>query len=315
MILTFTANASLDRVLFIPEFEPGENNRTESTVDAVGGKGYDTSVVLQGLGVKNRALGFIAGPVGRQLEALLNAYGVDHELIWVEGDTRLAHVLIETRLHRDSHITTNTGYSLAPADVGRALELLQKHLPIAQWLTMSGSIPPGAPEDLYAQLVNAAATAGVKTLVDAYGPPMRAAAAAHPTILKMNRSELAQTFAVRALSLESLAPQVEALRQRLGVENIIITSGGEGILALTGQGAFVARSPAQPAVNAAGAGDAVSGALAWRLSERDEWPQALRWAAAAGAATVLTARTAECHRADADRIFPLTTVQVLTTLT
>jgi fructose-1-phosphate kinase PfkB-like protein len=244
------------------------------------------------------------------VEILLLKYTENWSYHEIAAKLGITHSAVETRLHRDSHITTNTGYTLNPADVARGLERVHAHLPQASWLTMSGSLPPGAPEDLYAQLVNMATAAGVSSLVDGYGAPARAAAAARPTILKMNRSELAQTFGLRAISLDALVRQTELLRRDLGVANIVITGGGEGILALTGEGAYLAKGPAQPAVNAAGAGDAVSGTLAWRLSAGDTWPNALRWAAAAGAATVLTARTAECHRADADRILPLTSVEV-----
>jgi fructose-1-phosphate kinase PfkB-like protein len=90
-----------------------------------------------------------------------------------------------------------------------------------------------------------------------------------------------------------------------------LTLGREGILAITPDHAYLVAAPVQQEVNAAGSGDAVSAALAWRFLLGDDWRDALRWAAAAGAATVLTEGTAECRMADVLRILPETTIQEL----
>ena len=310
MILTVTAHAALDRVLFIPEFMPGGTMRTERAVDAVGGKGFDASVALQGLGADNVALGFVAGPTGQQLVKLLDEYGVHHDLIWVEGDTRLAHVVVETHHHRECHITT-TGYAVTPADVERFVKSYCAWLPSVGWATICGSLPPGAPKDLYARLVDLAHGAGVFVLIDCEGELARSAAAAHPTILKLNRAELAATFGVVAPSLAELVAGVQGLRVEHDLPNVMVTAGSDGILAVTAAGVFLASPPAQRAVNAAGAGDAVSGTIAWRLAVGDGWPEALRWAAAAGAAATLTERTAECRSEDVQRIYAKVAVQAL----
>ena len=55
--------------------------------------------------------------------------------------------------------------------------------------------------------------------------------------------------------------------------------------------------------------DAVSASLAWRLGAGEDWPTALRFAAAASAATVLTAATAESRLEDIQRLLPLAQVE------
>lgn len=311
MILTVTANASLDRVLFIPELIPGANIYTERVMEAVGGKGYDAAVACRGLGADCVALGFVAGLTGRQLVDLLDGYGIHHDLIWMPGDTRIAHVIIESRLHRDSHITTNNGYTLDDAAMAELLTRYRGHLLGVRWVVAAGSLPGGAPPDFYAQITAIAKAAGVPILVDCFGEPMQRAIQAGPTIAKMNRSELARSFGVSAANLVELAPAVRALRDQHGVAGMIITAGGEGILGVTPDGDFLAVAPHQNAVNAAGAGDATSAALAWRLEAGDPWPEALRWAAATGAASTLTERTGECRRADVELLYPLVSVQPL----
>jgi fructose-1-phosphate kinase PfkB-like protein len=131
-------------------------------------------------------------------------------------------------------------------------------------------------------------------------------------VLKTNWDEFAQSFGRAPETLEELAKDADSLVQRFQLPALVVTWGEKGRLAVTPQGAFHARPPAQVVVSAAGAGDAASGALAWRLAEGDPWPQALRWAAAVSAASVLTEGTSDLHMEDVNRIFPEVVVKELT---
>ena len=310
MILTITANSALDRVIFIDRLVAGLTMRSKRMVDSIGGKGFDTSIVLQELGADNLALGIVAGQIGRDLVRLLEGYGVRHDLLWVEGETRIAHVIIETAAYRDSHITS-PGYSVTQAECAAFFEKYRRQLPAADWVIASGSLPEGMPPDFYCDLAAAAAELHVPFLIDCTGQPVLQALKGHPTIVKMNAGEFAQTFGDGGSESSGLRAAAAALRREHGIPNLVITCGEEGVLAITTQGDYQAVSPRQTAVNAAGAGDAVSGCLAWRFSRGDSWAEALQWAAAAGAAVALTERTAECHLADVERIYPQVTVRLL----
>lgn len=303
MFLTVTPNSALDRVIFIDQFAPETVMRTTRWVDSVGGKGFDTSVALRALGAETLAVGFMAGPTGEQLQRLLERYGIMHDLVWVEGETRTAHIIAETALGRISHIMIGALTVSAP-QVDDLLRRIDAHLPGARWLIGGGSLPSGLSPDLFAQTVARAHAHGVPSLLDISGPPALAAAPAKPTILKMNRREFCATFDLDDIPWEALLSPAKDVAARLGLGNLVLTGGADGILAITEQGGFHAAAPHQRVVNAAGAGDAASAALAWRLAEGDNWPSALRWAAATGAAVVLTEGTADCDMADIQRILP-----------
>jgi 1-phosphofructokinase family hexose kinase len=308
MILTVTANAALDRVLYIREFQPTTNMRTQRVVESVGGKGYDTSVVLQALGVPNLALGFMAGTTGRQLKRLLDNYGIRHDLIWVEGDTRTAHVIVETDFHRHSHIVTQ-GYSLSASDLETFLARYREQVGPADWVAGAGSLPAGLPADFYGQVTEIAHQSGARALIDCPGEPAIQSIPARPDILKMNRAEFASTFGIAAGDTGELEAQARGLLEERGLPALVVTGGELGVLAVLAEASYQAAAPKQQAVNAAGAGDAVSAALAWRLGLGDAWPDALRWAAAASAAVVLTEGTADCRMEDVHRIYPLVSVE------
>jgi 1-phosphofructokinase family hexose kinase len=302
MYLTVTANSALDRVFFIDRFVPGTVMRPERVVEAVGGKGFDASVALRALGLETTALGFVAGETGRALVNLLEDYGIQHDLVWVEGETRVAHVIVETALQRHSHIIA-AGYSVTDEACDELLGKLSRRLPGSRWLILAGSLPEGAPADFYRKAVTAAQRSGVPALVDCPGAPALQALPAGPAVMKMNHQELSQTFGVESGSMRALGEEAAEIRRQNGLLALVVTCGEEGVLASLPEATYLAAAPRQEVVNAAGAGDAVSAALAWRLSLGDAWPEALRWGAAVGAATVLTARTAECRREDVERIY------------
>ncbi|KPL74845.1 hypothetical protein ADN00_13485 [Ornatilinea apprima] len=308
MILTVTANAALDRVLFIDHFEPTSVMRAERMVDSVGGKGLDASVVLQVLGAPNIAVSFMAGNTGQALAAILDSYGIQHDLVWVHGDTRTANVLIEQDYHRLSHIMT-VGYEVNEEEWREFLRKIEQHAPHADWVIMGGSLPKGCPDDLFGQVTHIAHQHGAKCLIDSPGKPMLAALPHKPDILKLNRSEFKATFGLEAAALKDLITPVRELMRVIGVDCVVITAGEDGILLVLPNTAYRAKAPQQVAVNAAGAGDSVSAALTHALTQQMSWEESLRLSAATSAAVVLTEGTADCRMEDIQRLYPLVSVE------
>lgn len=313
MILTITANAALDRVIFIPEYRPGTRMLAERMTTSVGGKGFDTSVALSGLGVHSLAMGFLAGENGRRIESLLRGYGIDCNLIWVEGETRLAHVIVETIHGRHSHVMT-AGYSVSPEELQLFISRYRGQVWQADWVVAAGSLAPGLPEYFYSTVVEIAHQAGVQVLVDAQEEALRQVLPALPDIVKLNRSEFCTGFGFAEADLtdmESLLAVARQVRQRHQLPVLIISAAEHGLLALTDQGDYLAACPPQIVTSAAGAGDCLSAALTWRRSLGEDWPDTLRWAAASGAAGVLTEATAELRMADVLKFLPQATLRIL----
>ena len=123
-ILVINIHAALDRIFFIDRFVPDAHMRAKKALECIGGKGLDTAVVLKELGAPLRAVTFIAGANGQILARLLIEKGINSELLWVDGETRVANVIVETENQCHSHITT-TGYHVDRTDCDRLLEIIQ----------------------------------------------------------------------------------------------------------------------------------------------------------------------------------------------
>src|SRR5215212_6878546 len=89
MILTATANPTIDRVLFVRDFEMQDVVRAEREVVSPSGKGIDVSMILHELGAKTLAISLNAGLSGAMLAALLTERGVPYHFIPAQGQTRI----------------------------------------------------------------------------------------------------------------------------------------------------------------------------------------------------------------------------------
>ena len=310
MILTVTPNTALDKILFIDEWIPGTPMRTKKIVTCVGGKGLDSSVVLSHLGVKTTGLCFVAGEVGKQLLEVVEKYGIATVPIWVNGETRIAHVISELKHHRHSHVISGE-LSITRDHVQQFLNQFDEFVTQAKYVICAGTIPSTISQDLYGQITQIALRQHVPILIDLSKEAILQAIPVRPTIIKINWDEFRWTFTTDAPSIKELIPAAQKIYQEYGLNALVLTLGREGILVFSPEGDFYAIAPEQIAVNAAGAGDAVSSALVWRLSEGDKWENALRWSTATSAAVVLTEGTADCRMEDILRIFPFVKIQTI----
>jgi 1-phosphofructokinase len=302
MILTICPNTALDKIIFIKEWIPGTPMRTNHMVTCVGGKGLNSAVVLRHLGSETVGMGFFAGKIGEELVELLEEYGIIPEPIWVGGTNRIAHVIAEEKTNIHSHVIV--GELVVSAEQKQEfVNKFKKRVKEAEWVIFAGSLPPSLNVDFYYELISIARDANIPSLIDSQKQYIIEAIKAKPDIVKMNWEEFEWTFNKKAETLEDLILLAKQLYLEKNIKNLLITLGKHGILALTTEGNYFTKAPFQQPVNAAGAGDAVSSTIAYRLSQGDSWDSALRWSSSVSAATVLTERTGDVEMTDVERIF------------
>ena len=303
MILTVTPHSALDKVLFIDKFTPGSVHRTEQVVYSVGGKGLDSSVTLSCLEVETVGLVFVAGDTGRKLIELVEGFGITAAPVWVDGETRVAHVISETQVGRHSHVISGK-ILINPDQLEEFYTLFRKLVLNTTFVICGGSVPPGITPTVYKHITEFAHQSNVLVLIDSSSKMIIEAIPAKPDIIKMNWEEFETTFYQTAPTLGELKKLAGEIYIEYQLNSLVLTCGTDGIISFSNEGAFHTIVPKLKAVNAAGAGDAVSSALAWRFSEGDNWIEALNWAGAISAAVVLTPGTAECRMQDVIDLLP-----------
>ncbi len=207
MILTLTPNPSLDRTIEIPELRRGEVHRaTGGRVDP-GGKGVNVSRALAANRRETTAVLPAGGWEGEQLAALLAPLDVPVVVVPVAGSVRANVSVVEP----DGTVTklNEPGPRLSEEEIEAVTAATVKAAADAEWLACTGSLPPGAPIDFYARVVDRLGSASVKVAVDSSGAPLVAALDAGPDLVKPNREELAEATGRALLTVGDVVEAAE----------------------------------------------------------------------------------------------------------
>ncbi len=309
MIYTVTLNPAVDRELTVPEIAFDTVLRAVDGRVDYGGKGFNVSRMLIALGQSSTALGFAGGAGGRLLRDGLHSLGIATDFIWIEGETR-TNVSIVTADHARYLKVNEPGPTILEEEQQALLAQIERLAAAGDWWVLSGSLPPGVPDDLYARIIRLVQRAGGQAILDASGEALRLGCQAGPLLAKPNEAEAQQlTGLLLGTTAEIAAAAVEI--QRLGVSNVVVSLGKEGAV-LVGDGqAWLLTSPAVAARNPIGAGDSLVGGLVWGLDQGLALLEALRWGMACGAATAGHRGTAVGQRDEVQALVKLVSATAL----
>ena len=263
MIYTITFNPALDYIVKMDEFNLGHVNRSNNEFVYAGGKGINVSIVLNNLGVKSKALGFIAGFTGDEIERRVREFGCDTEFIKLkEGMSR-----INVKIKADVESEINGG---GPDISSEALEELYKKLDTliaGDILVLAGSIPKTMPTDIYERIMQRLQEKDVKFIVDTTGESLLKVLKYNPFLIKPNHHELGELFGVKLNNKEEVIEYAKKLKD-MGAQNVIISMAGDGAVLIDSNGGVTTSNVPKGVVkNSVGAGDSmVAGFIAGYLN-------------------------------------------------
>ena len=283
MIHTLTLNPAVDRELTVPAMEFDSVLRaSESRVD-FGGKGFNVSRLLKGMGTSSTAVGFLGGRAGELLQDGLQSLGIGADFVWVPGETR-TNVSIVTQAH-DHYVKVNEKGPLV--DAGKQKELLEKIDSLARrgdWWVLAGSLPPGVSDDFYARVVHVLNKHEARAILDTSGESLRIGCAEKPYLVKPNAEE-AHVLTGLPMNTPSEISAAAVEICRMGAQNVVVSMGKAGALLHSPDGTWLTHSPKIKEKNPIGAGDSMVGGLVWALTQEIALREALGWGVASGAAT------------------------------
>ncbi|SRR6266540_2830799 len=278
MIITLTPNPSLDRTVEIDELLRGEVIRVRAAHVEPGGKGVNVARALVLHDVKARAIIPSGGPEGAQLTALLPGESIEPVTVPIAGTVRSNVAVVEP----DGTTTklNEPGPRLSAAELDALVATTHEEAAGADWVVLSGSLPPGAPDDFYARIVRDLHDSPARVVVDSSGPALAAALADGPDLIKPNQEELAEAAGRDVRTLRDAVDAAEELRRR-GAGVVLVSLGANGALLVDGNGVLHGEAPAVPR-STVGAGDAfLAGFLAGGGAGAQGLTEALAFGAAA----------------------------------
>lgn len=288
MIYTVTFNPSLDYIVTVDDFKPGQVNRATEEVIYPGGKGINVSIVLRNLGFDNTALGFLAGFTGTEIENMLKKQGINAEFIHIgEGISRIN---MKLRSNEESEIN-GQGPAISIPDIQNLYKKLDE-LKDDDVLVLAGSIPSTMPESIYMDIMKHLQKRKIKIVVDATNDLLMNVMQYHPFLIKPNNHELGEIFGVELQKKEDVIPYAKRLQER-GAKNVLVSMAGEGAVLVTEQNeVFQSEAPKGTVINSVGAGDSmVAGFLAGFLKTGD-YRVAFKMGIATGSASAFSEKLA-----------------------
>jgi 6-phosphofructokinase 2 len=291
-ILTVTLNPALDVTTEVEALRPDQKLRCSAPRLDPGGGGANVSRALAKLGRRSRAFVAVGGAFGQAYRMLLEGEGLDVAWFESEGETRESLAVHDRQAGRQYRFVM-PGARWSEDGCRRSLEALEDLMTPDGLVVLSGSLPPGVPEDYALRLAEAAARSGARLVVDTSGPALtrtaRSEAGVH--LLRMDRHEAAELMEVEEVGEAEALELSRDIVERGAAEIAVVTIGAAGAVGATADGAWRVQPPKREIVSSTGAGDSFVAGLCHGLVGERAFPEALRLAMAAASSAVTTPAT------------------------
>lgn len=289
MIVTVTMNPAVDKTVEIDRLLPGGLNRVKKAVYDAGGKGINVSKTIRELGGKSVATGFLGGGAGEAIEAALREKGIPRDFIRIRGETRT-----NTKIYEKSGAVTEInepGPGVGWEQIEELLEKLAGYAGKDTLFVLSGSVPAGVDEGIYARIIRLVHEKGAAVLVDAEGPLLQRALLEKPDMIKPNRAELEDCAGLaHGAPVEALLQKIKAL-EKTGIRKAAVSLGKDGAFFVFGEYQAFCPGLLVKAHSTVGAGDAMTAALAYAFAKKLDERETVRLCMAASAGAVTTVGT------------------------
>jgi 1-phosphofructokinase family hexose kinase len=284
VIVCVSANPALDVCLRVPRLAAGAVQRADGVRRLAGGKAAHVALAARALGAPVVLVGWFGGATGQRCLQQLGEVGLPTLAVPTRCETRQNLEIVD--------------------DEGRSTEVLEPGGPVGKQevellinactrmvdrlgrgnaIVLSGSLPQGAPVELFADVVRIARRHEVATFVDTSGAALAATLAAGPDWIKPNHEEAGDLLGQPIADSRSALAAARALRAR-GAARVVVSRGRHGLVAVDEAGAFEGRAPEVTASSSVGCGDATVAGLAVGTLRGASMVEILRLALACGSA-------------------------------
>ena len=301
MITVAGFNTAIDRFIQVDALTPGEVHRVREEKIYPGGKGVHVAQTIAELGERVRLIGLVDTTHRQLISRQMSARGVLFRGVQIDGELRQCLALQEA----GGSITEilGQGPQLSQIEQDNLLRDFGRSAEESDLVILSGSLPRGFSETLYAGLVDFVHGLGKRCLVDASGGVLRDAVSAKPFLVKPNRDEISALVGHPVINLQAAEMAVMALRER-GIAMPVVTMGELGAVAADDTGVWHAQLATTRARNAVGSGDCFLAGMAVAIQRRMPLEHALQLGVACGVANAESEETGFAKRSSVDALLP-----------
>lgn len=298
MILILSLNTSLDRTLILDDLTLGAVNRVHDERWISGGKGLNVLKMMNTLGTRAHTITVVGSLTGRIIQDLMAQEGItdDCSLVTIEDSSRICDVFVIPEAGA-STVVNSLGPHITEDELASVTNLVRNKTQDAEYMVLTGSLPPGTPPEFYASLIENTQATKAHTVVDATGQSLTLAIAKRPWLVKVNlaefmeiASDLTTAYGIPLADdprtwYGPISPLCAALEKQ--GTNVVVTNGQDGSAAWTHDGYWIVASLPVRVRNAVGSGDAFLAGFVGTFAESQDYREALRCGTAAASSNAM----------------------------
>lgn len=302
-VYTLSLNPTFDKTFYLNKIIFEDINRVGFSRTDPGGKGINVARIVHNLGGQTLALALVGGEIGSALVKLISLKRLPARFIKIKGETRLIVNIFELTGKKVLRIN-EPGPGISAAEFKSLINYLRK-IKFAgnDFLVLSGSLPPGLPDDTYFEIMDSLSGKNLRMALDVDGPGLKEGLKGKPFLIKPNLWELERLTGCKITHTRKLKEICDNLR-RLGIKTVLVTLGEKGAFGFGAENYYYAASPRVAVKSSIGCGDAFLGGYLVGLGQGKKEIDCLKLAVACGAAKAAEPGTRMPSRKTVYKILP-----------
>lgn len=300
MILTITANPSVDISYQLEKFNIDDVTRTSDIEKHAGGKGIHVGYVLKELGAKPVHSGFAGGKLGEFIEEGLEDRGQEARFVKIKGDTRNCIAILHEGKQTE---ILEAGPTISKKEEEEFLNKLDQISEGCHIINISGSLPKGLTSDFYKEIIKYAKKHDKFVSVDTSGKTLKDMINAEekPDLIKPNETEIADVLG-RKIEKKDLKEILEEEPFK-DIPYIIVSMGKDGAMVKIKDKIYNAKVPKVEDVNPVGSGDSSLAGALFAIDEGKSDEEIIKTSMTCGLLNVLTEEIAHIEIEEFDKYF------------
>lgn len=300
MILTITANPSVDISYQLEKFNIDDVTRTSDIEKHAGGKGIHVGYVLKELGAAPVHSGFVGGKLGEFIEEDLEKMGQKTRFVKVKGDTRNCIAILHEGKQTE---ILEVGPTISIDEKEEFINNLNQISEGCHIINISGSLPKGLTSDFYKQIIKYAKKHNKFVSIDTSGNTLKDIINSEekPDIIKPNETEISYVLG-RNIEKGDLK---EILKEEpfKDIPYIVVSMGKDGAIVKIKNKIYNAKVPKVLAINPVGSGDSSLAGALFAIDKEKSDEEIIKTSMTCGLLNVLTEEIAHIEIEKFDKYF------------
>ena len=302
-IVTITFSPCIDKSTSIQALIPEKKLQCAAPKLEPGGGGINVARAIKKLGGEAIAIFPSGGYTGKFFNHLLEKENIPIVIIETTHETRENIIVLDESANHQYRFGM-PGTELSENEWKQCLKAVEE-INNVEFIIASGSLPPGVPINIYAQLAKLAKNKKAKFIVDTSGEALKQAADEGVYLLKPNLGELCLLAGQKELHVDEVKDIAREIIARGKCEVMVVSMGAAGAMLITNGIAELIKPPAVKKKSTVGAGDSMVAGIVFYMSQDKSLVESAQYGVACGTAATMNSGTELCRKKDADRLYTL----------